>query len=150
MNKMRFTVLIEAPPEDIFAVIADLAGYATWLPGSKAFGGTTDIAPLPVGLGTTYVDAGPAGVRRGVVSAYEPPRRICFHQPMAVAGPLRGTIDIHLCHVLEPVDRGTRVARELELGIPGALKLATPLIRRMFGKENERVPAALKSHVEEG
>ncbi len=150
MSKMRFTIQIEAPAERIFPVIADLAAYPTWLPGSKAFGGTTDISPLPVGLGTTYVDAGPAGVRRGEVTVYEPPRRICFHQPMEVAGPVRGTIDIHLCHGLEPADGATRVARELELGIPTALKLATPFIRRMFGKENERVLAALKSHVEEG
>jgi uncharacterized protein YndB with AHSA1/START domain len=148
MGEMRFTILVEAPAEEIFAVIADVAGYATWLPGSKSFGVTTDISPLPVGLGTTYVDAGPAGVRRGEVTAYEPPGRICFHQPMDVAGPLRGTIDIHLCHTLEPTDGATRVGRELTLGIPGALKLATPLIKGMFRKENQRVLAALKAHCE--
>src|SRR5260221_685620 len=34
-----------------------LAHYDRWLPGSKAFGAITQIAPLPVGLGTTYIDA---------------------------------------------------------------------------------------------
>ena len=97
MPDLHFTTLIEGSAESVFALIADLAHYDRWLPGSKAFGAITQIAPLPVGLGTTYIDAGPAGTRHGEVTEYDPPARISFHQPMQVKQRLlTGTIDILL------------------------------------------------------
>src|SRR5258708_37035551 len=106
MPNLHFTILIEGSAETVFALIADLAHYDRWLPGSKAFGTITQISPLPVGLGTTYIDAGPAGTRHGEVTEYDPPTRISFHQPMQVKQRLlTGTIDIHLRHTLEPVEQ---------------------------------------------
>jgi hypothetical protein len=58
MPDLHFTTLIEGSAETIFALIADLAQYDRWLPGSKSFGAITQISPLPVGLGTTYIAAG--------------------------------------------------------------------------------------------
>jgi hypothetical protein len=52
----RFTARIEGSPETIFALIADMPNYGRWLPGSEAFGGTTEVSPYPVRLGTTYLD----------------------------------------------------------------------------------------------
>jgi hypothetical protein len=52
----RFTVRIEGSPETIFDLVADLPNYGRWLPGSQAFGGTTEVSPYPVRLGTTYLD----------------------------------------------------------------------------------------------
>jgi hypothetical protein len=40
-------------PETIFELIADMPHYGRWLPGSDAFGGTTEVSPYPVCLGTT-------------------------------------------------------------------------------------------------
>jgi hypothetical protein len=57
------TARIEGSPETIFDPIADMPNYGRWLPGSEAFGGTTEVSPYPVRLGTTYLDAGPAGQR---------------------------------------------------------------------------------------
>jgi len=85
MPDLHFTTLIEGSAETIFGLIADLAHYDRWLRGSKAFGTITQISPLPVGLGTTYIDAGPSGTRHGEVTDYHPPTRICFHQPMEAA-----------------------------------------------------------------
>src|SRR6266446_5927275 len=70
MPKLHFTILIEGSAESVFALLADLAHYDRWLPGSKSFGTITQIAPLPVGLGTTYIDAGPAGTRHGEVTLH--------------------------------------------------------------------------------
>lgn len=78
----RFTARIEASPEAIFDLIADMPSYGRWLPGSQAFGGTTQVQPYPVQLGTTYLDAGPAGQRPGSVTASDPPKRIAFHHTM--------------------------------------------------------------------
>src|SRR5215469_15796599 len=56
--RLRFTCQIAGPPEVVFDLIADLPNYGRWLPDSSAFGGTVDVTPYPVRLGTTYVEAG--------------------------------------------------------------------------------------------
>ncbi len=55
---LRFTAQIYGSPEMIFDLVADMPNYGRWLPNSSAFGGTVDVAPYPVRLGTTYLDAG--------------------------------------------------------------------------------------------
>lgn len=65
----RFTARINGSPEVIFDLIADMPNYGRWLPGSQALGGTTEVSPYPVRLGTTYLDAGPAGQRPPTMSS---------------------------------------------------------------------------------
>jgi len=151
MPDLHFTILIEGSAETIFEVIADLAHYDRWLRGSKSFGAITQISPLPVGLGTTYIDAGPSGTRHGEVTVYDPPTRISFHQPMKVKQRLlTGTIDIHLRHTLEQVEQMTRLNRDLTLGIYGLVKVVQPFVVATFRQENERMLQALKRYVEKG
>jgi len=64
----QFTARIEGSPRTIFDLIADMPNYRRWLLGSQAFGGTTEVTPYPVRLGTTYLDAGPAGRRHSLSS----------------------------------------------------------------------------------
>jgi len=64
-SHLQFTARIEGSPQTIFDLIADMPNYGRWLPRSSAFGGTTQVSPYPVCLGTTYLDAGPAGERPG-------------------------------------------------------------------------------------
>jgi uncharacterized protein YndB with AHSA1/START domain len=147
----RFTARIEGSPETIFELIADMPNYRRWLPGSDAFGGTTEVSPYPVGLGTTYLDAGPAGQRPGSVTAYDPPKHIAFHHTMLLKrGPLTANIDVSIRYTLEPVERATWVIRDLDLTIqiPGLLKVAEPLVVFAFRKENVRILAELKRYVE--
>jgi carbon monoxide dehydrogenase subunit G len=151
MPNLHFTILIQSPPEPIFALLADLAHYDRWLPGSSSFGAITEISPLPVALGTTYIDAGPSGIRRGEVTEYDPPAVISFRQPMQVKqGFITGAIDIYLRHTLEPQGQTTRLDRDLTLTIHGLLKLAQPVILAQFRQENERMLLALKRYVEKG
>lgn len=147
----RFTALIDGSPEIIFDLLADMPNYGRWLPGSDAFGGTSDVSPYPVCLGTTYLDAGPAGNRPGSVTVYDPPRRISFHHTMLLEkGPITANIDVHIRYLLMPAGRMTCVVRDLELTIriPGLLKLAKPLVVYGFRKENVRILAELKRYVE--
>jgi uncharacterized protein YndB with AHSA1/START domain len=147
----RFTARIKGSPEIIFELIADMPNYGRWLPGSQAFGGTTQVSPYPVRLGTTYLDAGPAGQRPGSVTAYDPPKHIAFHHAMLLKqGPLTANIDVHVRYTLEPIEGGTFVLRELDLTIqmPGLMKIAEPLVRYGFRKENVRILAELKRYVE--
>jgi hypothetical protein len=146
-----FTALIEGSPETIFDLVADMPNYGRWLPGSDAFGGTTDVSPYPVRLGTTYLDAGPAGERPGVVTGYDPPKFIAFHHTMLVKkGPLTANVDVHVRYTLEPAGGATNVIRALDLTIeiPGFLKVARPLVERAFRAENVRILAELKRYVE--
>ncbi len=147
----RFTTRIDGSPETVFDLIADLPNYGRWLPGSEAFGGTTQVSPYPVRLGTTYLDAGPAGQRPGSVTVYDPPESIGFHHTMLLKkGPLTANIDVNIRYTIEPVTSATYVIRELDLTIqiPGLLKVAEPLVMWEFRKENVRILAELKHYVE--
>jgi uncharacterized protein YndB with AHSA1/START domain len=150
-SHLRFTERIVGSPQTIFDLISDMPNYPRWLPGSSSFGGTTQVAPYPVRLGTTYLDAGPDGERPGAVTGYDPPKSIAFHQTMLVKkGPLTADIDIHIRYTLEPADGATEVVRALDLTIriPGPLKVAKPLVVAAFRKENVRLLAELKRYVE--
>ena len=128
-----------------------MPNYGRWLSGSQAFGGTTEVSPYPVCLGTTYLDAGPAGQRPGSVTEYDPPRRIAFHHTMLLKqGPLTADIDVNVRYTFEPIEGGTLVIRNLDLTIeiPGLLRLAKPLVLHAFRKENLRILAELKRYVE--
>ena len=95
-----------------------MPNYGRWLPGSEAFGGTTKVSPYPVRLGTTYLDAGPAGQRPGSVTGFDPPKYIAFHHTMLLKqGPLTANIDVHIRYTFEPVERATSVIRALDLTI---------------------------------
>src|SRR5277367_4960199 len=114
----RFTAQIGGKPEVIFDLIADMPNYGRWLPGSDAFGGTTEVTPYPVGLGTTYLDAGPAGKRPGSVTEYDFPKHISFHHTMLLKkGLLAADIDANIRYTFEPGESVTFVNRQLELTI---------------------------------
>jgi len=147
----QFTERINAPPETLFELIADMPNYGRWLPGSDAFGATSEVSPYPVCLGTTYLDAGPSGRRPGSVTAYDPPRSIAFHQTMAVKkGPIAGDVDIRIHYTFEPVEGATNVVRALDLTIEmhGFSKIAEPVVLAAFRKENARILAELKRYAE--
>ncbi len=147
----RFEATIAGAPQTIFDLLADMPNYGRWLPGSDAFGGTTQVTPYPVRLGTTYLDAGPAGQRPGSVTEYDPPKRLGFHHTMLLKkGLLTADIDVHIVYTLQPVDHGTHVLRELDLTIqmPGVQKLAGPIVLYAFRKENVRILAELRRYVE--
>jgi len=147
----KFAARIEGPPEFIFDLIADIPNCHRWLPGSEAFGGTRNVIPYPVQLGTRYLDGGPLGERPGTVTEFDRPRRIAFHHTMLLKkGPLVADIDVHVRYTLAPAERATFVVRELDMAIllRGVWKLAHPLVVSGFRKENLRIMAELKRYVE--
>ena len=54
-----YTVDIGASPAVLFGLVTDLPNYGKWLPGSASYGGTTDVEPYPVRLGSRYHDGKP-------------------------------------------------------------------------------------------
>jgi len=69
--RMQFTSQIADAPEVIFDLIADMPNYGRWLPDTDVFGGTVNVTPYPVRLGTTYLDAGPVE-KPGTVTEFDP------------------------------------------------------------------------------
>ncbi len=150
MPDLQFTATIAGAPERIFETIADFPNYTRWLRPTMSFSATTEVTPLPVQLGTTYLDAGRAGARRGRVTEFDPPRHIAFDQPMR--GPFGSSIGITARYTLEPQDGSTLVIRDVHLDFRlGVLSpLLEPLALPAFRTENDRVLRALKRYIEGG
>jgi uncharacterized protein YndB with AHSA1/START domain len=149
VSDLQFKTQIAASPEAIFEIVADLPNYGTWLPNSDAFGGTNNVTPYPVRLGTTYVDAPPIE-KPGVVTEFEPPNHIGFHQIVQVRRPISVDVDARIRYSFEARGAGTFVIRELRLtwDLPGLFKIATPLLVLSFRRENLRTLAQLKRYAE--
>jgi uncharacterized protein YndB with AHSA1/START domain len=147
----RFSTHINRLASLLFDLLADMPHYGRWLPDSDAFGGTRDVFPYPVQQGTRYIDYGPAGERHGVVTQFDPPTRLVFHQTMVLRqGMLTAEIDIHILYTLREEHGATLVVRELALDVRmhGWQSLLAPLVRYKFAVENRRILAELKRHAE--
>ena len=149
-RSMTFERTIAAPASDVFAIVADIANTARWLPGSAMFGGVKDVTPDPVCLGTTFVDYGRLGKRYGSVIDFVPDSFITFHQPMDFKAPVPGRVDVRVRYTFEPLEGRTRVVRRLEaaLDIAGPGQLLAPFVFASIRRENERIMSALKKHAE--
>jgi uncharacterized protein YndB with AHSA1/START domain len=145
MTEIHLETEIRAGAESIFDAIVDLAAYDRWLPGSSAFPGITEISRGPIGVGTTYVESGPKGMRRGTITEFERPTRVTFQQPMTMQPKAFGVIGIESSYTLTPTGDSTLVYRRVEVRIPWQLQLVRPLVVRQFRQEGERTMLALKA-----
>ena len=149
-TSMRFTSQIAGLPNVIFDLVADMPNYPRWLPDSASFGGTINVSPYPVRLGTTYLDAGPIE-KPGSVTEFDRPTHIGFRHTVQIRrGPIRADIDARIRYSFEPRSGGTFVQRELELTshLQGLARLLKAVILWSFRKENVRTLAKLKHYVE--
>jgi hypothetical protein len=76
----------------VFARLADLDGYWTWMRGTGLFRRSRQTSDGSVGLGTAYFDATRMGTFRGEVTRYEPPARLPAQRESRL--PLRWTCGI--------------------------------------------------------
>jgi hypothetical protein len=144
---------IDAPAELLFRLLSDLPNYGDWLPGSAAFGGTTDVEPYPVRRGTRYHDGKPDEPGKdwwGTVTGFQPPGSVDFHHIIHVRQ-LLATVDVHIHYSIEAENGGTVVARWLVLDVtmPVVFLPLRPLVTASFDKENIRTMAALKQYAED-
>ena len=144
---LEFEASIACPADRVFDLIIDLGGQDRWLTQSSAFKGTTGVSTETARLGTTYREPGPLGVRVGIVTEFERPTRITFHQPMTLKFHA-GVLDVTVRYILTPKDAGTHVRRVATLGVPRHLALATPIVVRASRIESARTLAALKAYAD--
>lgn len=147
-----YAATIAAQQELLFRLLSDLPNYPDWLPGSSQYGGTTDVEPYPVRLGSRYHDGKP-GVRGkdwwGTVTGFQPLRSLDFHHTISVRQ-LRATVDVHIHYSLEPDGGRTKVSRwlVLDIAMPAVIRPLRPLITTSFDRENVRTLGALREFAE--
>jgi hypothetical protein len=149
-----YTADIAALPALLFGLLADMPNYGRWLPGSAAYGRTTDVEPYPVQLGSRYHDGKPDEPGKdwwGEVTGFVPPGSLDFHHTIPVRQ-LRATVDAHIHYSIEAVGAATRVNRWLLLDIdmPVVARPLRRLIISNFDKENVRTMAALATYASRG
>jgi uncharacterized protein YndB with AHSA1/START domain len=145
MAEMQFTTVINRPAAEVFALIADLANYHTWLPPSNLFTQLPEISDNPVKLGTTYVDQG----LQGEVIEFQPPTRIAFRQGTQIKRlGLTFGLEVQSRYTLSPEEGSTRVVRDTQVKVGGMLKLLKPILVRQIRAENERILAMMKVWLE--
>jgi uncharacterized protein YndB with AHSA1/START domain len=121
MATIERSVFIKAPPERVFAFLADHANDTQWLPGmvdTRNFTGeSTDYR-----WEWTYKMAGISFNGTGQTLEYDPPRRVVVET--------RGGVVSTWAWTLEPEEDGTRVSLQMEYTVPGAAlgKLAEKLL----------------------
>jgi hypothetical protein len=147
-----YTSDVAAPPAVLFGFLADMPNYGRWLPGSTAFGRTTDVEPYPVRLGSRYHDGKPDEPGKdwwGTVTGFQPPGSLDFHHTITLRQ-LRATVDVHIHYSLEPGSAGTRVSRwlVLDIGMPRVLRPLRRMVTTFFDKENLRTMAAVAEYAE--
>jgi uncharacterized protein YndB with AHSA1/START domain len=148
MPSLRLSTDIDGTCETIFNLIADLAHYDRWLPGSRVFGGMTGVSPVSLGVGTTYAD----GPMRGTITEFDPPEHITFEQSMPLkVVVLTGRLDVHVRYTLETTgndEQATQVIRDVTFSPRGILAVAQPLFVSTIRRESERMLEMLKQYVE--
>lgn len=137
------SVVIEASPDAVWAVISDLDTHTSWRPALREF---QQVSDGPVGVGTRIREVlewrGRTIVIDDVVTAFEPSRRLAIHGGWKAA-------DFDLELLLEPVGDGTRVTMDWPLHSKSLLlKVGAPLLGGPMRKATREELELLKEHVE--
>jgi uncharacterized protein YndB with AHSA1/START domain len=138
------SVLIERPPQEVFAALANVAGHTDWARGPEEITGISD---NPAHLGTTWQQAskllGKKIVTTMQVNAYEENRKFGFggDKPFPV----------QILFTLSPIAEGTQL-RMVANGEPASIfgKVAMPILTKSLERQMESDLYALKGILENG
>jgi carbon monoxide dehydrogenase subunit G len=143
MARTEHTVVVERPPNEVFAFLTDLSSVPEWQSGAVE---VRQPGEPSVGAGTKYVQVlkflGRQFEATIEVTEYEPGRRFSIKT-------LSGPIPFQVQHTLEPSNGGgTKLHVTLE-GEPGGLfKIAEPIVMRNAQRQVANDFATLKRLVE--
>jgi uncharacterized protein YndB with AHSA1/START domain len=137
---------IERPVSDVFARLADVDGYKTWMRRTGLFRRSGQTSDGPLGLGTEYFDATKMGTFRGEVVAFEPPVRIGFRERLRWFG--LALMEARPAYTLEPDEEQTIVHHVAEGQLFGIMRLMKPIAARLARSERARTLESLKRSME--
>ena len=137
---------IDRPISDVFARLADLDGYRTWMRRTGLFRRSAQTSDGPLALGTAYFDATRMGAFRGEVTDYEPPGRIGFRETLRWFG--SDMMEARPEYVLE-ADRDKTIVHHVAEGeLFGIMRLMKPVAALLARSERARTVESLRRSLE--
>jgi uncharacterized protein YndB with AHSA1/START domain len=137
---------IDRPIDDVFARLADLDGYRTWMHRTGLFRHARQTSDAPLGLGSTYFDATRMGTFRGEVTLYEPTARIGFSETLRWFG--CDLMEARPAYSLE-TDRGKTIVHHVAEGeLFGVMRLMKPVAALLARSERARTVRSLRRSFE--
>ena len=137
---------IDRPISDVFARLADLDGYRTWMHRTGLFRRSGQTSDGPVGLGPAYFDATRMGTFRGEVTNYEPPARIGFRETLRWFG--SDLMEARPEYFLEADWDRTIVHHVAEGDLFGPMRLMKPIAAMLARSERARTVESLRRSLE--
>jgi hypothetical protein len=139
---------IDRPIGDVFARLADLDGYGTWMHRTGLFRRSGQTSEGPLGSGTAYFDATRMGTFRGRITNYESPSRIGFHETLRLFGSDRMVARPE--YFLEADSDKTIVHHVAEGELFGLMRLMKPVAALLARSERSRTVKSLRRSLESG
>jgi uncharacterized protein YndB with AHSA1/START domain len=131
--------------EEVFARLADLPAYSSWMHRTGLFRRCGQTSDGPIGNGTAYFDATRMGTYRGEVTAFEPPSRIGFRETLRWFG---AVMEARPGYFLEADRESTIVHHVAEGEFFGWTRLMKPAALLMARSERARTLKSLKRSLE--
>lgn len=131
---------------DVFARLADLPGYGTWMHRTGLFRRCDQTSDGPLGKGTAYFDATRMGTFRGEVTDFQPPSRIGFRETLRWFG--SDVTEARSEYFLEANQERTIVHQVAEGELFGWMRLMKPVADLMARSERSRTVKSLRRSLE--
>ena len=131
---------------DVFARLADLAGYGTWMHRTGLFRRCGQTSDGPLGKGAAYFDASRMGTFQGEVTDYQPSSRIGFRETLRWFG--SDLMEARPEYSLEADREGTIVHHVAEGELFGWMRLMKPGAALMARSERARTIGSLRRSLE--
>ena len=139
---------IDRPIGDVFARLADLDGYRTWMHRTGLFRRSGQTSDGPRGPGTAYFDATRMGTFRGQITDYQPPSRIGFRETLRWFG--SDLMEARPEYLLE-ADRDRTIVHHIAEGeLFGLMRLMKPVAALLARSERTRTVKSLRRSLESG
>jgi uncharacterized protein YndB with AHSA1/START domain len=139
---------IDRPIGDVFAQLANLDGYRTWMHRTGLFRRSRQTSDGPRGLGTAYFDATRMGTFRGQITVYQSPSRIEFRETLRLFG--SDLMEARPEYLLE-ADRDRTIVHHIAEGEHfGLMRLMKPIAALLARSERTRTIKSLRRSLESG
>jgi uncharacterized protein YndB with AHSA1/START domain len=137
---------IDRPIGDVFARLADLNGYGTWMRRTGLFRRSGQTSDGPLGPGTAYFDATRMGTFRGQITDYQSPSRIAFRETLRLFG--SDLMEARPEYLLE-ADRDRTIVHHIAEGeLFGLMRLMKPVAALLARGERRRTVESLRRSLE--
>jgi uncharacterized protein YndB with AHSA1/START domain len=137
---------IDRPVGDVFARLADLDGYGTWMHRTGLFRRSVQSSDGPRSPGTAYFDATRMGTFRGQITNYQPPLQIGFRETLRWFG--SDLMEARPEHRLEADGDRTIVHHIAEGELFGVMRLMKPVAALLARSERTRTVKSLRRSLE--